>query len=186
MSDELGIPGFDVREYDTDTQRGKFQPIPRGTYQLEVKEAEVKENSKKTGRILSAKINVLAPADLVGKWFSTTINLTNSNSTAEKIGREDLAKLSRAIGIPTPTRASELLFKRFTADVDIELPAEGSKYGPKNIITTYYYPDKGDIPAPKVGQADAATAPAQTPTPANTNAPAATEPAKLPANRPWG
>jgi hypothetical protein len=163
---------FNAQEHDT-TQSST---LPLGDYELEVVESEVKPTSKGTGHILRLVEEVREPEEFKGRKLFHNINIANDNPVAEKIGKEDLAKLCRAIGISHVDDSDELHYKPFRAKVGLEKPQPG--YDPRNKIVRYYFPDEGEVPEAKVAPANDNRASA------NDNAPAAAGGAKK--SRPWG
>lgn len=149
--------GFDAGEHNTE----QAKTVPTGIYELEVSESDVKETKENTGHLLKLTIDVLAPESQKGRKIFIQMNIRNNNPVAQKIGQEDLAKLSRACGVK-PKDSKDLHFIRFTAKVGFEKKQDG--YEQKNKISRYYYPDEGDVPAAKLDDA-----------PANDNRPAASD-----------
>lgn len=157
---------FDATQHDT----SQSSTLPLGDYDLEVSASEVKPTSKGTGHILKLTIDVLAPEEFKGRKIFTNMNVANDNPVAEKIGKEDLAKMCRAIGISTITDSEEMHFKKFSAKVGLEKPQPG--YDARNKIIKYHFPDEGAIPEAKVSDVQPA-ANDNRPAPANDNKAAA-------------
>lgn len=176
------LGGFNAADHDT-SQRST---LPLGNYKLEAIEADVVPTKKGTGQMLKTTISVIEPESFKGRKMFHNMNIANDNPVAEKIGKEDLAKMCRAIGITEPQDSDELLFKEFYAKVGLESkPQEG--YDAKNEIKLYYYPDSDEIPA--LGPIDAPPAGKARPTPAAAAPPANDNRAAAPAAKastPWG
>jgi len=160
------LGGFKMTEQDT----SQNSVLPLGNYALEVSASEMKDTKAGTGQLLAVTMDVLEPEQFHGRKVFYNFNLTNPNPTAQKIGRDELAKLCRAIGLnQDPDDSEELHFKRFVAKIGLEKAQEG--YEPKNKPVRFYYPDEGDLPEP--GLLDAPPAVKSAPRPANDNRPAA-------------
>lgn len=196
---DLGIGLFDPHQYDTDNQGGggAGDLLPDGIYQLECTASELKPNKAQNGKVTTFRVEVYAPAAHKGKWFRLRFNTNNPNPVAERIGRDELARLCRACGAVNGIRMSEELHhKVFTARVGMEKPQSNSKYAPGNEVKEYFYPDQGNVPAPEVTaeaeavniqrQAAASAAPrtatTAAPAPSNGGRPTAEQAAKP---RPW-
>lgn len=80
-----------------------------------VTEMEDKESSNSPGNwMISATIEVVE-GEYKGMKIFTNFNVKNSNPTAERLGKSQLAQLCLAVGCPRPTSNSDLLNKPFRA-----------------------------------------------------------------------
>lgn len=174
------LGSFKATEQDT----SQSSTLPLGNYKLEVSASEVKRTKADTGTILNVTIDVLEPEQFASRKIFTSYNIENQNPVAEKIGKDDLAKLCRAIGLESdPDDSEELHFKSFVAKVGLEKPQPG--YDPRNKIVRYYYPDvDGDVPEPGL-LAEPAGTKRPAPAPANENN-RASAPAAGGKKTPWG
>ena len=175
------LGNFKMTEQDT----SQSSVLPLGNFALEVSASEVKKTSAGTGTYLATTMDVLEPVEFAGRKVFYNFNLENPNPVAEKIGKDELAKLCRAIGLEQdPDDSEELHFKRFVAKIGLEKAQEG--YDPKNKPVRFYYPDEGDLPEPGLLDAPPAGKPAARPAPANDNRPAARPQAGAPKKAtPW-
>lgn len=148
----LGSVSFNAGDQDT-SQRST---LPLGIFKLEVTESDVVPTKAGNGQILKTTIEVIEPDNFKGRKIFHNMNIANANAQAEKIGKDDLAKLIRAMGDvrADPQDTEELHFHPFIAKVGLEKPQEG--YDPRNKIVAYFYPDEAtdEKPLPTPGLLD--------------------------------
>lgn len=169
------LGSFKMTEQDT----SQASTVPLGNYGMEVSASEVKKTRAQDGTFLAVTFDIIAPEEFNGRKVFYNYNLENPNPVAEKIGKDELARLCRAIGLEQdPDDSEELHFKPFVAKVGLEKAQEG--YEPKNKPVKYYFPDEGNVPEPGLLDAPPA-AKARPAAPANDNRAAASAP---PAGRP--
>jgi len=102
LRDLIGSEGLPERE-----QRD-FECVPDGWYQAEVVSADVRQTKAGTGSYLSVQFAINGPSH-AGRRVWQNYNLRNPSATAERIGREHLGELVRALGIGTPQDSDELI-----------------------------------------------------------------------------
>lgn len=143
------LGGFNAGDQDT-SQRST---LPLGIYRLEFEASDVVPTKAGNGQILKATINVIEPESHKGRKMFWQENIANSNAVAEKIGKDNLAKVIRAMGDvrADPEDTEELHFHPFVAKVGLDKAQEG--YEAKNKIVAYYYPDEAtdEKPLPTPG-----------------------------------
>jgi hypothetical protein len=175
---------FNATEHDTE-QRGDYEELPNGVYDLEIEASDVVPTSTGSGTILKTTIVVIAPEELKGRKIFNNYNLENANAQAQEIGQKQFASLCRAIGVDSVDDSEELHFRAFRAKIGLGKPSKDGKYPARAEIKRYFFPDEGNLPEPAID----ANQPAKAPAPANDNRPAAQQQAARPAatgNRPWG
>lgn len=148
---------FDASEYDTEDQRERnFEELPAGVYRLEVIQSDVEPTKSGKGTALKLRFNVIEPEELAGRLLFASLNIQNDNDTAERIGKQELAKLWRATGHrpdEKPKDSTELHSISFIARVGLGKPSKekdefGNPRWPARMeIVHYFYPDSDDIPA---------------------------------------
>lgn len=125
---------FDGHEFDGQgVDAPSYDPLPAGDYQVMVSAAEVKENSKKTGKYLKLELEVLTEGFTGRKVFSN-INLTNPNKTAEEIGLRDLEALRVATGLKAIGDSADLVDKVIVVRLAVK---NSEQYGPQNEVKGY-------------------------------------------------
>jgi len=178
---------FNATEHDTE-QRGEYEELPNGDYQLEIEASDVVPTSTGSGTILKTTLIVVAPESHKGRKLFNNYNIENSNPQAQEIGQRQFASLCRAIGVDSVEDSEELHFRVFSARIGLGRPSKDGKYPARAEIKKYHYPDEGNVPEPSI---DANQPAAAKPAPANDNRQAAARPAAAaggaPATRrPWG
>jgi len=128
------------------SQDRDFAPLPDGWYRLKVTEADLRENSQRTGTYIKLRFDVLGPTHQGRVLFS---NITNEHATsrkAEAIGRDQLDVLCKAGGIALLDDTDLLL------GITVEGRVAQSEYQGKagNEIKGYRVPAdlKGQAPRP--------------------------------------
>lgn len=181
---------FNAQDHDTE-QRGEYEELPNGIYQMEIEASEVTTPKSGSGTILKTTNSVVAPEEFKGRKLFNNYNLENANAQAQEIGQRQFASLCRAIGVQSVEDSEDLHFRSFTVKVGLGKPSKDGQYPARAEIKRYFFPDEGNVPEPEIDAAQ------PRPTPANDNrAPAANDnrqqqAASRPAaaatgSRPWG
>jgi len=85
-------------EWDDIEDDNGFEPIPEGEYALEVQDTELKENSSETGYLLKVQFQITGPG-YGGRTVFSQYNVVHDNPTAQEIGRRELKKLAKSVGV---------------------------------------------------------------------------------------
>ncbi len=181
---------FNAQDHDTE-QRGEYEELPNGIYQMEIEASEVTTPKSGSGTILKTTNSVVAPEEFKGRKLFNNYNLENANAQAQEIGQRQFASLCRAIGVQSVEDSEDLHFRSFTVKVGLGKPSKDGQYPARAEIKRYFFPDEGNVPEPEIDAVQ------PRPTPANDNrAPAANDnrqqqAASRPAaaatgSRPWG
>lgn len=178
---------FDATQHDTE-QRGEYEELPNGVYDLEITESDVVPTKSGNGTVLKATNTVVAPSEYEGRKLFSTYNLENANAQAQEIGQRQFASLCRAISVTEVEDSEELHFKTYRVKIGLGKPSKDGQYPARAEIKRYYFADEGDMP-------DVGIDATQPPKPANDNRAAANDnkrpaPAAQAAGgqkaRPWG
>lgn len=127
--------GFDTKEVDVN-ERGSFDPIPEGEYQLMALECEEKDTASGSGSYIKAKFEV-TKGDFAGRWVWNIFNIHNSSEKAQKIGRQQLVAWATACGKPDVDDTDKLINKPFNAVVGVEAARDG--YAASNKIKSFLF-----------------------------------------------
>lgn len=164
MNDLTAALGY---QFDaTQVEIADYSPVPEGEYVAMITGASL-DDTKSGGKMLTFDFTIQGSA-ADGRVIKDRANIVNQNQTAEKIGKETLAKICKAIGIAQPRSTTEFPNKRLKIKVVVE---QGSgtyvnKYGEEkphsaqNVVKGYY-PINGapaqaaPVAAPTVSQAEA-------------------------------
>lgn len=160
--------------------------MPKGDYELEITESDVKEANSKKGLVMSFTAEVVS-GEFKGRKVWERINISHENPVAQKIGQGQLSALCKAAGVDSTIEDSEQLhFKPFWAHLDIEsYTGSDGKDKLKNVIKKYHFDDGAVAPTTK-----AAPTPAAAPAAPRASAPSRPAPAAAPAaagarSMPW-
>ena len=177
---------FNAQDHDTE-QRGEYEELPNGIYQMEIEASEVTTPKSGSGTILKTTNSVVAPEEFKGRKLFNNYNLENQNETAQRIGQAQFASLCRAIGVQSVEDSEDLHFRRFTVKVGLGKPSKDGQYPARAEIKTYYFPDQGNVPEPEIDAVQPRPAPANDNRPAPAQQQAASRPAAAATgSRPWG
>lgn len=125
----MGNLDFDVDAVDPIGEREIVEP---GRYLAEIRNSEVKANSKGTGTVLKLEFELIDS----GARVFTSLNIDHESEKAQKIGRGQLSSLCRALGKVGIVSDSTMLHDRpLMINVKLE---ETEAYGKQNRITGFY------------------------------------------------
>ena len=124
---DLGIPPVDV---NSTPEVSEWSPLPDGEYPVVVIESDVVPTKKGNGTIAKIKLQVI-DGPQKGAVIFHNINLQNPSEVAQRIGREQLADMARAVGVFTVRDTNELHNKPFVIKVAVETDAGGKPVGNK-------------------------------------------------------
>ena len=124
---------------------GQFDPLPDGWYQATITKADVKPTKTGGGQYIAVRYDITGPTH-EGRIVFSNINIKNSSSVAENIGRQQLGEIMRAIGLAKVVDTDELL----GADIYIKLATRKQEgYEATNEIKGYKAVDGASMPEPK-------------------------------------
>ena len=113
-----------------------FEPIPENLYMLEIVKSELKENSKKTGKILKLQMKVIDEnGKYAGRLIFVDLNMVNPNIECVQIAQRELASICAACGLEMIEDSVELHNIPFIAKVGIKAADAG--WPAKNSIRKY-------------------------------------------------
>jgi hypothetical protein len=134
-----------------------YELVPPGWYSARITDATVKATKAGTGKYVAVRYDIIGPTH-EGRVVYGNLNVSNPNPTAEKIGREQLSDLMRAIGLGTLADTDQLIGGSCQIKVAVEV-GEGA------------YKDRNEVKAWKVlDGAKKAAAPSAAPAAAPTEA----------------
>lgn len=125
---------FDQAEI-AQAQVNEFEPVPAGTYTVEITRSEVKENNSGSGNRLSLGFKILDGAH-AGRLIFQDLTLRNTNQVAQQIGRKQMAQLFHACGKLSVAESSELHGIPMEVKVAIRIDKTG-QYEPSNEIKKF-------------------------------------------------
>lgn len=107
-----------------------YSPIPAGWYNVRVTEAELKDTKAGTGKYIKVRYDVTGGAH-AGRVIFGMITVRNPNAKAEEIGRSQLAKLIRSIGLEEVSDTDQLIGGEMQVKVTIR---QSEEYGDSNEV----------------------------------------------------
>jgi hypothetical protein len=107
-----------------------FEPLPAGWYTAVINGAEVKVTKAGTGKYIAVRYDITGPTHQ-GRVIFGNLNIKNPNPTAEKIGREQLGEIMRAIGLATVQDTDQLIGGQLMIKLEIR---ESEQYGASNDV----------------------------------------------------
>jgi len=126
------------RPSDVPEDDRNFDPIPAGSYRLQIIESTVGPTKSETGEILTLTLEVI-DGPYANRKIWDRLNISNPSAQAQNIAHQNLKKLCTLLGIDDLSDTEELHFKPFTARVTVQQDKTG-QYGPQNRIN---YPTQG-------------------------------------------
>jgi hypothetical protein len=130
-----------------------FDPLPAGNYNVIITESEVKETKNGTGQLIALKMCVF-DGEFENRIIFSNINFKNAHETTQKIGKQQLASLCKAVGVLTPKDSSDLHDKPLVVKVIISPAKDG--YEAKNEVRAFL--PYGDAPVAQAPVAPPVTA----------------------------
>lgn len=133
--------GFDTNEYERTVGTGSSDPLPVGFYGLVITRSVIKDTKPDAqgnptgGKYLEVEFDIAEPSQCSNRKFWDKFNIFNKNSTAQKIGREHLSDLLKAIGLGGDAEPEDMVGASVNAYLLIEPASNG--YGPKNKCGKY-------------------------------------------------
>ena len=177
MSLILGMAGIGVQFNAAQHAERTIDALPAGYYVAQIVNSEVKPTKTPGGARLNLQFKILQ-GDFAGRVTFGGYNIQNANPVTVSIAMEELAELSRAVGVPVWNDTQQLHGIPFNLKLKVKPPQNGyeesnepAQYKHISDMTNVRYATKADIKmgAAPVGQAfGAQTAPQQGGQPAQT------------------
>ena len=109
-----------------------FEPIPAGTYKLQVIESAIAPTSTGSGEMLTLMLEVVE-GPFANRRIWDRLNIVNQNPDAQRIAQRNLADLCLAVGVAQLRNTEELHHKTFMGRVTVQ-PDKSGQYGPQNRV----------------------------------------------------
>lgn len=135
--------GFTADVNELPQGSGDFSPLPDGWYSVTIVAAEIKATKAGTGSYIAVRYDVTGPSHQ-GRVVFGNLNISNPNSKAEEIGRQQLGELMRAIGLQSVTDSDQLI----GGECQIKLVTRQSEgYEPSNDIKAWKAAEGSRMPS---------------------------------------
>jgi hypothetical protein len=121
-----------------------YSPLPAGWYNVRITEAELKDTKAGTGNYVKVRYDVTS-GDHAGRVIFGMITVRNPNAKAEEIGRSQLAKLIRSIGLEEVSDTDQLIGGEMLVKVTIR---QSEEYGDSNEVKDWKAQSTASIPKP--------------------------------------
>lgn len=110
-----------------------FDPLPPGWYTANITKTELKSTKNGTGAYIAIRYDIIGPSHQ-GRVVFGNLNIRNGSEVAERIGRQQLGELLRAIGMSELTDTDQLI----GSTVQIKLKVrEQAGYDPSNDVAGF-------------------------------------------------
>ena len=126
--------GFDASAVAPQENRSS-DPLPKGSYVVEITDAEIKDTKNRSGTGLKLEYTVIDPPEYARRKVFQFINLKHTNEQAEQIGQSQLSALCRATGIDKLADTDQLFQKMLRIGVKIRAARDG--YEASNDVSAY-------------------------------------------------
>ena len=133
---------LNINVADLPVSEANFEPLPAGWYSASIAGAEIKI-TKAGGQMLSVKYSIVGPTHQ-GRMVFGGLNIKNSNPEGERIGRQQLGDLLRAIGLAKVDDTDQLIGHSLNIKLRIRPSKDG--YEANNDVSGYKATE-GKMPA---------------------------------------
>ena len=156
---------FDANELPQGTG-GSFEPLPEGSYNATITQAELKDTNDKTGQYIKLRLDITGPSHQ-GRVIFSNLNIKNASAKAEEIGRQQLGDIMRAVGLAKVTDTDQLIGGNVNIKLTIRAARTdektGKTYEASNEVKGYRAINGAAAPAFKAAVPAAAPAAASAP-----------------------
>lgn len=118
-------------EADNLPQGNSYEALPAGWYNANITAAELKPTKDGSGQYIKVRYDITGPSHQ-GRVVFGNLNIKNPNPEAEEIGRTELGKLMRAIGLAKVTDTDQLIGGSLSIKLAIR-PADGQYEASNNV-----------------------------------------------------
>lgn len=126
-----------------------FIALPAGDYPVSVTEAELKDTKSGTGQYIKMKLYV-TDGEKSGRVLFSNLNIRNQNEIAEKIGKQQMGHVMRALGLKTLSDTDQLIGGNMIVKVKVKKDEQyGDAEGNVNEVVGYKSLNGSEAPAPK-------------------------------------
>jgi hypothetical protein len=126
----LPLQNFNPADIPEDDRN--FDPIPAGTYKMQVIESRLEDTKSGSGQMLVLTLEVI-DGQYQNRRVWDRLNIVNDNADAQRIAQRALADLCLQIGVAPLKDSEQLHFKPFMGKVTIQ-PDKTGQYGPQNRV----------------------------------------------------
>jgi len=141
---------------DLPVSETSYEPIPAGWYNAKITSAELKNTKVGGGQYIRLRYDVTGPSHQ-GRVVFGNLNIRNASPEAERIGRQQLGEVMRAIGLARVQDTDQFIGGSLSIKVAIK---ESAQYGAQNEVKGFKAIEgaMAPTPAPKAAAPAAAKA----------------------------
>lgn len=121
-------PSLTLALQEIDLEGQQILPIPAGWYTVKISEASIRTTRAGTGQYIAIRFDIVGPTHQ-GRVLFGNLNISNPSEIAERIGHEQLKKITEAIGVTRLVDTDQLLGGVVDVKVGISTSEE---YGDRN------------------------------------------------------
>jgi len=122
----MAFLGETIKADDLPVSDRSYDLIPDGWYSATISKAELGQTKAGTGTKIDIRYDITGPTH-EGRVVFASINIRNQSAGAEKIGREQLGEIMRAIGLAKVEDTDQLIGGTLQIKVKIRKPSEKDK-----------------------------------------------------------
>jgi hypothetical protein len=128
---------------DLPVSETSYEPIPAGWYNATITSAELKNTKVGGGQYIRLRYDVTGPSHQ-GRVVFGNLNIRNASPEAERIGRQQLGEVMRAIGLARIQDTDQFVGGALSIKVAIK---ESAQYGAQNEVKGYKAIEGAKAPA---------------------------------------
>jgi hypothetical protein len=130
-----------------------YDLLPPGWYNATIASAEVAKTKAGSGEYIKLRYDITGPTHQ-GRAVFGNLNIRNPSAEAERIGRQQLGELMRAIGLARVTDTDQLVGGALSIKVAVR---KSDQYGDQNDVRGFKAIGGASAPVPTAAPAPAAT-----------------------------
>jgi hypothetical protein len=152
----MGFLGESINVNDLPESDRSYDLIPDGWYTAKITKADLRPTKDRSGQLIAVRYDIVGPSHQ-GRVIFANINLRNRNPEAERIGREQLGSVMRAVGLAKLEDTDQLIGGELQIKVKTS-PAKGD-YEARNDVSGFKAVAGSILPTntvaePKAAQSD--------------------------------
>jgi hypothetical protein len=137
-----------------------YDLLPDGWYHAKITKADAKPTKDQSGQLIAVRYDIVGPTQQ-GRVIFANINIRNRNPEAERIGREQLGSVMRAIGLRKLEDTDQLIGGELQIKVKTSPAKDG--YEARNDVSGFKALEGSSLPSapstPQTQQSGGATPP---------------------------
>ncbi len=128
---------------DLPVSETSYEPVPAGWYNASITSAELKNTKAGGGQYIRLRYDITGPSHQ-GRVVFGNLNIRNASPEAERIGRQQLGEVMRAIGLGRINDTDQFVGGSLSIKLAIK---ESAQYGAQNEVKGYKAIEGAKAPA---------------------------------------